>query len=115
MSRQADVLDRGGRIVQETRHFHEDTGSTSPGRSKEEATDYRYFPEPDLVPLAPDADWVEKLRVELPELPAARRVRLREEWGLSPTEMSWLVNAGSLDLVAGTVQAGATPAAARKW
>ena len=55
IERQAGVLDAGGRIVQETRHFHEDTGTTTPGRSKEEAQDYRYFPEPDLVPLAPDA------------------------------------------------------------
>jgi aspartyl-tRNA(Asn)/glutamyl-tRNA(Gln) amidotransferase subunit B len=113
--RQAAVLDAGERVLQETRHFHEDTGSTSPGRSKEEATDYRYFPEPDLVPVAPDAEWVEKLAAELPELPAARRVRLQEEWGLSPTEMAWLVNAGALGLVAGTVAAGATPADARKW
>src|SRR2546421_7965382 len=65
MRRQAAVLDAGGRVVQETRHFHEDTGSTSPGRSKEEATDYRYFPEPDLVPIAPDPEWVEKLTAEL--------------------------------------------------
>jgi aspartyl-tRNA(Asn)/glutamyl-tRNA(Gln) amidotransferase subunit B len=115
MRRQAAVLDAGGRVLQETRHFHEDTGSTSPGRSKEEATDYRYFPEPDLVPVAPDAEWVEKLRVELPELPAARRVRLQEEWGLPATEMAWLVNAGALGLVDGTVAAGATPADARKW
>ncbi|HYO34676.1 MAG TPA: Asp-tRNA(Asn)/Glu-tRNA(Gln) amidotransferase subunit GatB [Geodermatophilus sp.] len=115
MRRQAAVLDAGGRIVQETRHFHEDTGSTSPGRSKEEATDYRYFPEPDLVPLAPDAEWVEKLTAALPELPAARRARLREEWGLSATEMAWLVNAGALGLVEETVDAGASPADARKW
>jgi aspartyl-tRNA(Asn)/glutamyl-tRNA(Gln) amidotransferase subunit B len=115
MRRQAAVLDGGGRVVQETRHFHEDSGSTSPGRSKEEATDYRYFPEPDLVPVAPDPEWVEKLAAGLPELPAARRARLSEEWELSPTEMSWLVNAGAVDLVADTVQAGATPADARKW
>jgi aspartyl-tRNA(Asn)/glutamyl-tRNA(Gln) amidotransferase subunit B len=115
MRRQAGLLDAGARIVQETRHFHEDTGTTSPGRSKEEATDYRYFPEPDLVPVAPDADWVEKLRAGLPELPAARRIRLREEWGLSPTEMEWLAGAGALGLVADTVAAGATPADARKW
>jgi aspartyl-tRNA(Asn)/glutamyl-tRNA(Gln) amidotransferase subunit B len=102
-------------VLQETRHFHEDTGTTSAGRSKEEATDYRYFPEPDLVPVAPDADWVEKLTAELPELPAARRARLVEEWGLSPTEMSWIVNAGALTLVADTVAAGASPADARKW
>jgi aspartyl-tRNA(Asn)/glutamyl-tRNA(Gln) amidotransferase subunit B len=115
MRRQAAVLDAGGRVVQETRHFHEDSGSTSPGRSKEEATDYRYFPEPDLVPLAPEPEWVEKLAAELPELPAARRARLGEEWGLPATEMSWIVNAGALHLVAGTVAAGATPAEARKW
>ena len=87
ISGRPNVLDAGGRVVQETRHFHEDCGNTTPGRSKEKATDYRYFPEPDLVPLAPDAEWVEKLRAALPELPAARRARLQEEWGISPTEM----------------------------
>ncbi len=115
MRRQAALLDDGGTIRQETRHFHEDTGSTSPGRSKEEATDYRYFPEPDLVPLAPDADWVESLRAALPELPAARRVRLQQEWGISGTEMTWLANAGALGLVEQTVAAGAAPGDARKW
>ncbi|MCA0146468.1 Asp-tRNA(Asn)/Glu-tRNA(Gln) amidotransferase subunit GatB [Blastococcus sp. LR1] len=115
MRRQAALLDAGERIVQETRHFHEDTGSTSDGRSKEEATDYRYFPEPDLVPLAPDEEWIETLRVALPELPAARRIRLREEWGLSDAEMAWIVNAGAVGLVSDTVAAGATPADARKW
>ncbi|MGY2002302.1 Asp-tRNA(Asn)/Glu-tRNA(Gln) amidotransferase subunit GatB [Blastococcus sp. SYSU DS1024] len=115
MRRQAAVLDVGERIVQETRHFHEDTGSTSEGRSKEEATDYRYFPEPDLVPLAPDEEWIEGLRAALPELPAARRTRLQEEWGLSATEMAWIANAGAVDLVAETVTAGASPADARKW
>src|SRR5947209_10425969 len=109
MRRQAAVLDAGQRIVQETRHFHEDTGSTAPGRSKEEATDYRYFPEPDLVPISPDPEWVEKLAAELPELPAARRARLRQEWGLSATEMAWIANAGVLGLVADTAAAGASP------
>jgi aspartyl-tRNA(Asn)/glutamyl-tRNA(Gln) amidotransferase subunit B len=115
MRRQAAVLDGGGRVVQETRHFHEDTGTTSPGRSKEEATDYRYFPEPDLVPIAPDEAWVATLAAALPELPAARRARLSKEWGLSATEMAWLVNAGALGLVSDTVAAGASPADARKW
>jgi aspartyl-tRNA(Asn)/glutamyl-tRNA(Gln) amidotransferase subunit B len=115
MRRQAALLDEDVRILQETRHFHEDTGTTSPGRSKEEATDYRYFPEPDLVPLAPDADWIEQLRAALPELPAARRVRLQQEWGVSGTEMTWLANAGALGLVEQTVAAGATPGDARKW
>ncbi|HVX42823.1 MAG TPA: Asp-tRNA(Asn)/Glu-tRNA(Gln) amidotransferase subunit GatB, partial [Mycobacteriales bacterium] len=83
MQRQSVVLDAGDRVTQETRHFHEDTGQTTSGRSKEEATDYRYFPEPDLVPLAPARDWVEEIRAGLPELPAARRARLRDELGVS--------------------------------
>ena len=115
MRRQAAVLDAEGRILQETRHFHEDTGTTSPGRSKEEATDYRYFPEPDLVPVAPDEDWVGRLLAELPELPAARRARLKEEWGFSATEMAWLANAGALGLVERSVRAGAGAGEARKW
>jgi aspartyl-tRNA(Asn)/glutamyl-tRNA(Gln) amidotransferase subunit B len=115
MRRQAAVLDGDVRILQETRHFHEDTGSTSPGRSKEEATDYRYFPEPDLVPIAPDDEWVQKLTAALPELPAARRTRLSDEWGIAPTEMAWLVNAGAVELVSDTVAAGAPPVEARKW
>jgi aspartyl-tRNA(Asn)/glutamyl-tRNA(Gln) amidotransferase subunit B len=115
MRRQAVRLDEGGRIVQETRHFHEDTGSTSSGRSKEEATDYRYFPEPDLVPIAADPAWVQQLTDALPELPAARRARLQQEWGVSATEMEWLANAGALGLVEQTVGAGASPADARKW
>jgi aspartyl-tRNA(Asn)/glutamyl-tRNA(Gln) amidotransferase subunit B len=115
MRRQAALLDEGVRILQETRHFHEDTGTTSPGRSKEEATDYRYFPEPDLVPVAPDEEWVAKLLADLPELPAARRARLSDEWGIAPTEMAWLVNAGAVGLVGDTVAAGASPADARKW
>jgi aspartyl-tRNA(Asn)/glutamyl-tRNA(Gln) amidotransferase subunit B len=115
IERQAAVLDSGGRVVQETRHFHEDTGVTTSGRSKEEAQDYRYFPEPDLVPLAPERDWVERLRAELPELPAARRARVQAEWGLSDKELQDVVNAGALDLIEQTVAAGAEAAAARKW
>jgi aspartyl-tRNA(Asn)/glutamyl-tRNA(Gln) amidotransferase subunit B len=115
IERQAGVLDAGAAIVQETRHFHEDNGSTTSGRSKEEAQDYRYFPEPDLVPVAPPPDWVESIRAGLPELPAARRARLRAEWDFSDQEMTWLHNAGALDLVSETVAAGASPADARKW
>ena len=115
IQRQAAVLDAGGRVVQETRHFNEQTGTTSPGRSKEEAQDYRYFPEPDLVPVAPSREWVESIRAQLPELPAARQARLQREWGLSVLDMAALRNAGALDLVAETVAAGATPADARKW
>lgn len=115
MLRQAAVLDAGRRVVQETRHFHEDTGDTTPGRSKETATDYRYFPEPDLVPLAPDPAWVEELRGSLPEPPRERRRRLQAEWGFPDLEMRAVVNAGAVDLVAETVAAGAGPEAARKW
>jgi aspartyl-tRNA(Asn)/glutamyl-tRNA(Gln) amidotransferase subunit B len=115
IERQAALLDAGQRIVQETRHFHEDTGTTTAGRSKEEAQDYRYFPEPDLVPVAPSPDWVEEIRASLPELSAARRVRLQSEWALSDLDMTALTNAGALDLVAQTVAAGASPADARKW
>jgi aspartyl-tRNA(Asn)/glutamyl-tRNA(Gln) amidotransferase subunit B len=115
IERQAGVLDEGGRVIQETRHFHEETGRTTSGRSKEEAQDYRYFPEPDLVPVAPSREWVEEIRSALPELPAARRVRLRTEWGLSELDMTALRNADALDLVAGTVAAGAAPDQARNW
>jgi aspartyl-tRNA(Asn)/glutamyl-tRNA(Gln) amidotransferase subunit B len=115
IERQAAVLDGDGRVVQETRHFHEDTGVTTAGRSKEQAEDYRYFPEPDLVPLAPPPEWVEELRAALPELPAARRVRLQSAWGLSDLDLQALTNAGALDAVAATVAAGAPPEAARKW
>src|SRR5690242_15273588 len=87
MLRQAAVLDGGGTIIQETRHFHEDTGDTTSGRSKETATDYRYFPEPDLVPIAPDPAWVAELKAALPELPREHRRRLQESWGLAAAEM----------------------------
>jgi aspartyl-tRNA(Asn)/glutamyl-tRNA(Gln) amidotransferase subunit B len=115
IERQAAVLDAGGRVIQETRHFHEDNGTTTSGRSKEEAQDYRYFPEPDLVPVAPSREWVEQLRASLPELPAARRARLQAQWGFSDLDMASLGNAGALDLVAETVAAGATPEQARNW
>ena len=115
VARQAEVLDSGGRVIQETRHFHEDTGVTTSGRSKEEAQDYRYFPEPDLVPVAPPRDWVESIAASLPELPSARRARLMSAWSLSELEFEALRNAGALDAVEATVAAGASPADARKW
>jgi aspartyl-tRNA(Asn)/glutamyl-tRNA(Gln) amidotransferase subunit B len=115
IERQAGVLSAGERVVQETRHFHEDTGVTTPGRSKEQAEDYRYFPEPDLVPIAPDPEWVEALRAGLPEQPSLRRARLAEQWGIGDFEMATLVNAGVLALVEQTVAQGVAPDAARKW
>ena len=115
IQRQAAVLDAGGRVIQETRHFHEDTATTTSGRSKEEAQDYRYFPEPDLVPVAPPRDWVEQIRASLPEAPARVRARLQAEWNVSAVEMDAIVNAGALELVLQTVAAGASAADARKW
>ncbi|HEY7052042.1 MAG TPA: Asp-tRNA(Asn)/Glu-tRNA(Gln) amidotransferase subunit GatB [Mycobacterium sp.] len=114
MRRQAAVLSSGGRVHQETRHFHED-GYTSPGRSKESAEDYRYFPEPDLEPVAPSAELVDKLRQTLPELPWMRRKRIQQEWGISDEVMRDLVNAGAVELVAATVEHGASSEQARAW
>ncbi len=113
--RQAAVLSDGGTVKQETRHWQETGGFTAPGRSKEEAEDYRYFPEPDLVPVAPSREWVEELRRTLPEPPAERTARLRVEWGYSEREMGDVLAAEAVDLVADTVAAGASPASARKW
>jgi aspartyl-tRNA(Asn)/glutamyl-tRNA(Gln) amidotransferase subunit B len=115
VQRQAAILADGGRIVQETRHWHEDTGVTTSGRSKEQAEDYRYFPEPDLVPIAPDRDWVERLRGRLPESPSLRRRRLQEAWGFTDLEMRDVVGSGAVELIEETVAAGSSAAAARKW
>lgn len=114
MRRQAAVLESGGVVHQETRHFHED-GYTSPGRSKETAQDYRYFPEPDLEPVAPSADLVERLRATIPELPWLSRKRVQQDWGISDEVMRDLVNIGALDLIAATVDHGASSDAARAW
>jgi aspartyl-tRNA(Asn)/glutamyl-tRNA(Gln) amidotransferase subunit B len=115
VQRHAAVLVDGGTIVQETRHWHEDTGVTTSGREKSDAEDYRYFPEPDLVPMAPSRDWVEELRSSLPEPPHERRARLQGEWGFSDLEMRDTVGAGALELVEDTIAAGTPPQAARKW
>ncbi|MGL5825678.1 MAG: Asp-tRNA(Asn)/Glu-tRNA(Gln) amidotransferase subunit GatB [Nocardioides sp.] len=115
MRRHAAVLGSGAAIRQETRHWHEDTGVTTSGREKSDAEDYRYFPEPDLVPVAPSRDWVESLRSALPEPPGVRRTRLQAEWGFSDLEMRDTVGAGALGLVADTIAAGVAPPAARKW
>ena len=115
MIRHAELLDAGQKVKQETRHFQEDTGLTRSGRSKEQAEDYRYFPEPDLVPVAPDAAWIEELRAALPERPSLRRKRLKEEWNVPDKEMSAMVNADVLDIVEATVLLGSDPTKARSW
>ncbi|WP_030785220.1 Asp-tRNA(Asn)/Glu-tRNA(Gln) amidotransferase subunit GatB [Streptomyces sp. NRRL S-920] len=115
IQRHAAVLSSGGTIIQETRHFHEEDGSTTSGRIKDNAEDYRYFPEPDLVPVAPSREWVEELRAGLPELPRLRRNRLREEWGISEHDMQSILNADAIGPIVATVNAGADAASARKW
>lgn len=115
IQRHAAVLDSGVKIIQETRHWHEDTKSTTSGRPKSDADDYRYFPEPDLVPIVTTAEWVEELRATLPEPPAERRKRLQADWGYTDLEFRDVVNAGLMDEIEETVNAGASAAAARKW
>lgn len=115
MQRHAAILSGGGSILQETRHWHEDTGVTTSGRVKSDADDYRYFPEPDLVPVAPSREWVDELRGTLPENPTQKRARLQTEWGFSDLEMRDTIGAGAFGLVEETIAAGATPQAARKW
>jgi aspartyl-tRNA(Asn)/glutamyl-tRNA(Gln) amidotransferase subunit B len=115
IQRQAAILNGGGTIIQETRHWHEDTGVTSAGRPKSDADDYRYFPEPDLLPVVPGAELIEQLREALPEKPAIRRKRLQEAWSFTDLEFRDVVNAGLLAEVEQTVAEGAMAQSARKW
>ncbi|WP_237224155.1 Asp-tRNA(Asn)/Glu-tRNA(Gln) amidotransferase subunit GatB [Rothia nasisuis] len=115
IQRHAAVLEAGEKIVQETRHWHEDTRETTSGRPKSDADDYRYFPEPDLVPVVTDEEWIERLRAELPEPPAERRRRLKADWGFTDEEFRDVVNAGAMDAIEETVAAGAPASVARKW
>ncbi len=115
IQRQAHILANGGTITQETRHWHEDRGITSAGRPKSDADDYRYFPEPDLVPIQPSKELIERIRASLPEKPADRRKRLQGEWSFSDLEFRDVVNSGLLDELEETVAKGAKPQAARKW
>jgi aspartyl-tRNA(Asn)/glutamyl-tRNA(Gln) amidotransferase subunit B len=115
ITRQAAVLNSGASVLQETRHWQEDSGVTTSGRVKSDADDYRYFPEPDLVPVAPTQERVKELRATMPEPPADRRRRLKSDWGYSDLEMRDVMNAGAVELIEATVAAGATPVGARKW
>jgi aspartyl-tRNA(Asn)/glutamyl-tRNA(Gln) amidotransferase subunit B len=115
IQRQAAILHAGGTITQETRHWHEDTGRTSAGRPKSDADDYRYFPEPDLLPVEPSLELIEELRAALPEAPALRRKRLQAAWGFTDLEFLDVLNSGLLVEVEETVAAGASAAQARKW
>ncbi|MGB9036078.1 MAG: Asp-tRNA(Asn)/Glu-tRNA(Gln) amidotransferase subunit GatB [Paeniglutamicibacter sp.] len=115
IERHAAVLNSGEAIVQETRHWHEDTRTTTSGRPKSDADDYRYFPEPDLVPVVTTVEWIEELRSRLPEPPAERRKRLQADWGYSDAEFRDVVNAGVTEQIEETIAAGTTAAVARKW
>jgi aspartyl-tRNA(Asn)/glutamyl-tRNA(Gln) amidotransferase subunit B len=114
--RQHRALETGEPIAQETRHFDENSGTTSSMRSKEFAFDYRYFPEPDLSPLEPDPEWVETLRVGLPELPAARRRRFETDLGLTAQQAG--VVGGQADTARffeDAVALGADPKSVANW
>ena len=105
--RQVDRLEAGERVIQETRHWNEEDGRTHTLRSKEEAYDYRYFPEPDLVPLAPDADWVNRVDAALPLLPAARRAALAAAAGVATADVATIVDRGHDELAGAAIAAGA--------
>jgi aspartyl-tRNA(Asn)/glutamyl-tRNA(Gln) amidotransferase subunit B len=114
--RQARVLEEGGALVQETRLWDAERGVTSPMRTKEEAHDYRYFPEPDLVPLAVRAKWIEEIRASLPELPDAKRARFVNDYGLSEEDARMLTEERAMaDWFEEAVKSGAKPKAAANW
>jgi len=108
-ARQVALLEAGGRVVQETRHWNEADGATSSMRSKEEAFDYRYFPEPDLVPLVPDRAWVAAVAADLPALPSHRRAALADKAGVTPGDVALVVDQGLDRLVFSAIDAGADP------
>jgi len=113
--RQIEILEEGGVIEQQTRLFDSARGITRPMRSKEEAHDYRYFPDPDLLPLMLDPEWVARLRAELPELPDAKKARFVSEHGLSPDDAAVLVADKETALFFERVAAGRDPKAAANW
>ncbi|HVM00454.1 MAG TPA: Asp-tRNA(Asn)/Glu-tRNA(Gln) amidotransferase subunit GatB [Egibacteraceae bacterium] len=115
IDRQTDLLTAGDRVVQETRHWDEDAGATSTLRAKEEVFDYRYFPEPDLVPVEADAAWVEELRAALPELPAVTRQRLTEQHHIPAEQVATLVEADLVALLEDAVRSGAGAGEAANW
>src|SRR6476620_10922212 len=116
IERQTKALDAGGAIVQETRHWDEDAGSTASMRSKEEAFDYRYFPEPDIPAMEPDAGWVDDIRATIPELPRARRDRYVDSFGLKPEVARVLVaDRGATVFFEGAIALGADAAGAANW
>jgi aspartyl-tRNA(Asn)/glutamyl-tRNA(Gln) amidotransferase subunit B len=116
IARQTTALDAGEPIVQETRHWNEDAGATASMRSKEEAFDYRYFPEPDIPAMEPDPAWVEAIRASIPELPRARRARYVNELGLKPETARVLVgDRESSSYFEDVLAHGVDPTSAANW
>jgi aspartyl-tRNA(Asn)/glutamyl-tRNA(Gln) amidotransferase subunit B len=113
--RQTELIEEGGTVEQQTRLFDAGRGITRPMRSKEEAHDYRYFPDPDLLPLVLDPDWVERLRAALPELPDAKKVRFVSEYGLSAEDADVLVAEQETALYFEQVAQGRDPKPAANW
>jgi aspartyl-tRNA(Asn)/glutamyl-tRNA(Gln) amidotransferase subunit B len=113
--RQIELIEEGGTVEQQTRLFDAGRGITRPMRSKEEAHDYRYFPDPDLLPLVLDPDWVERLRAALPELPDAKKVRFVSEYGLSAEDADVLVAEQETALYFEQVAQGRDPKPAANW
>jgi aspartyl-tRNA(Asn)/glutamyl-tRNA(Gln) amidotransferase subunit B len=117
IARHVAVLEAGGAVVQETRLWDSDTGGTLSMRTKEDAHDYRYFPEPDLPPLQVDPAWIDVVRASLPELPDARQARFVADYGLSAYDAEVLVRllTRGADYFEAVVKAGASPKAASNW
>lgn len=116
VERQTEVLEEGGRIIQETRTWDDARGVTLSMRNKEQAQDYRYFPEPDLVPIVVDPSWVESIRQSLPELPEARKQRIMKEHGLSAYDAEVITAARPMaDYYDALVAAGAEAKTAANW
>lgn len=114
--RQAELLEDGGKVVQETRTWDEKEGVTKSMRTKEEANDYRYFPEPDLVPFTVSDEYIENIRKSLPELPDARKERYMKEFGLSSEDAVFMTNdKATADYFEAAVDAGADPKACVNW
>jgi aspartyl-tRNA(Asn)/glutamyl-tRNA(Gln) amidotransferase subunit B len=113
--RQIELIEEGDTIAQQTRLFDAGRGITRPMRSKEEAHDYRYFPDPDLLPLVLDPEWVARLRAGLPELPDTKRARFVSAYGLSPEDASVLVSEKETAQFFERVAAGRDPKAAANW
>ena len=114
--RQAELLEEGGKVIQETRTWDEKEGITKSMRTKEEANDYRYFPEPDLVPFTVSDEYIEEIRKSLPELPDARKARYMKDFGISDADAVFMTNdKATADYFEACVACGAEPKAAVNW